>query len=121
LTISCPKQKSPFAGGITPAPSKNFVSTPDGELETTINLLRIGTEIMIVGITPEINCVTALEIANDSPFKRTMVVQMINGSQKYMADKESYSRMTYEAMNTNFGFGAVEYLQTQLSAALRGK
>jgi hypothetical protein len=35
---------------------------------------------------------------------------MVNGGQKYMADWESYKRMSYEAMNSFFGEGSAEIL-----------
>jgi hypothetical protein len=41
---------------------------------------------------------------------------MVNGGQKYMADRESYDRMTYEAMNSIFGRGAAEQLRDSLRA-----
>jgi hypothetical protein len=117
MTIRCPKQKSSFED--FPVPSTSFKSVPDGVLETTVSLLRIGEDVLLLGIKPEINCITGMEIRKDSPFLRTLVVQMVNGSQKYMADRESYQRMTYEAMNSSFGIGAAEHLRTQIIAALR--
>jgi hypothetical protein len=117
MTIACPKQKRPFEG--FPVPSKNIVSVPDGEMETAISILSFGKKIVLLGIKPEINCITGFAIKRDSPFKYTLVIQMVNGAQKYMADNESYLHMTYEAMNSSFGIGAAEYLHTQVCIALR--
>jgi hypothetical protein len=117
MIVRCPKQKRPFEG--LPVPSTDFVSVDDGEIDTTVNFLRIGKDIMLLGVKPEINCITAMEIRKDSPFQRTLVIQMVNGGQKYMADRESYLRMTYEAMNSSFGIGAAEHLCAQVTAALR--
>jgi hypothetical protein len=117
ISLRCLKQKRPFE--TFPSPSTNFVSVPDGELETEICFLRIGKEAILLGIKPEINCLTALEIRKDSPFQRTLIVQMVNGGQKYLADRESYLKMTYEAMNSSFGIGAAEYLRDQVVTALR--
>jgi hypothetical protein len=117
ITLRCPKQKRPFE--TSPSPSTNFVSLPDGELETEVCFLRIGKEVILLGVRPEINCLTALEIRRDSPFQRTLIVQMVNGGQKYLADRESYLKMTYEAMNSSFGIGAAEYLRDQVVAVLR--
>jgi hypothetical protein len=115
--FTCSKQKRSFEG--FPSPSLNFVSVPDGEIETQVNFLRIGKEIILAGIKPEINCVTALDIKKDSPFTWTLLVQMVNGGQKYMADSESYARMTYEAMNSIFGRGAAEKLRDELHEIFR--
>jgi hypothetical protein len=117
ISLRCPKQKRPFEA--LPSPSTDFVSVPDGELETEVCFLRIGKEAILLGIKPEINCLTALEIRKDSPFQRTLIVQMVNGGQKYLADRESYLRMTYEAMNSSFGIGAAEHLRDQVVTALR--
>jgi hypothetical protein len=116
-TVICPKQKRSFEG--FPAPSLNCISVPDGEVVTELRFLRIGKEIMLAGIKPEINCVTALDIKKDSPFTWTLLAQMVNGGQKYMADRESYDRMTYEAMNSIFGKGAAEKLRDSLCAIFR--
>jgi hypothetical protein len=108
IKIICPKQKKPFDG--FPEPSKNFVSLIDGEIETQVNFLQIGKNLALIGVKPELNCITAIEIKRDSPFQHTLIAQMVNGGQKYMADRESYKRMSYEAMNSFFGEGAAEIL-----------
>jgi hypothetical protein len=109
ITVTCPRQKKPFAG--FPEPSKNFVSISDGEIETPVNFLQLGKNLALVGVKPELNGITAIEIRRDSPFQYTLIMQMVNGGQKYMADRESYKRMSYEAMNSFFGEGAAEVLR----------
>jgi hypothetical protein len=39
---------------------------------------------------------------------KTLVMTMVNGASKYMADKESYDNMTYESMNSPFGKGSAD-------------
>ncbi len=80
---------------------------PDGENEQTVDLLQIG-DLKLIGVKPELNCVTAREIANgDSMVK---VVTLWNGGAKYMADALSCERITYESQNSPFMPGAAEKL-----------
>ena len=62
---------------------------------------------LAVGVKPELNCVTAAEIEKQSAYEDTLVVQMVNGAQKYMADEQSFARKTYESMNSFFGRASV--------------
>ena len=48
------------------------------------------------------------------------VVTLFDGGAKYMADADSYDRITYEAMNSPFGKGAAERL-TEAARALLEK
>jgi hypothetical protein len=109
ITVTCPRQKKTFAG--LPEPSKNFISINDGEIKTPVNFLQLGKNLVLIGVKPELNGITAIEIKRNSPFQHTLIMQMVNGGQKYMADRESYKRMSYEAMNSFFGEGAAEILR----------
>ena len=80
-------------------------------------VLTLG-EAQLVGVLPELNCVTAKAITQDHPLAR--VVTLFDGGAKYMADADSYDRITYEAMNSPFGKGAAERL-TEAARALLEK
>jgi hypothetical protein len=108
ICVTCPGQKKLFDD--FPKPSKTALSIIEGEIETRLHLLQFGKNLAIIGVKPELNCITAIEIKRDSPFQYTLIAQMVNGGQKYMADRESCKRMTYEAMNSFFGEGATEIL-----------
>lgn len=110
--VSCPAQKKQFEG--FPVPSKTFESIPDGEMETEIFFLELAENMLAVGVKPELNCVTAAEIEKKSAYEDTLVVQMVNGAQKYMADEQSFARKTYESMNSFFGCGAAEKLAEEI-------
>lgn len=88
-------------------PTHEFTYVYDGEKETTIEKLQLG-DIVLLGVRPELNCVTAASIMDMSEFKMTLICTMVNGASKYMADRESYARFCYEAMNSPFGCGAAE-------------
>lgn len=98
----------PDIHALRPTHTYDYVS--EGERETEIELLRIGSA-ALMGVKPELNCVTAREIRDGSPFAHTLVMTLVNGGAKYMADAESYERITYEAVNSPFGRGAAELLR----------
>lgn len=110
--ISCAAQKKQFEG--FPVPSKTFESIPDGEAETEVFFMKLAENMLAVGVKPELNCVTAAEIEKQSAYEDTLVVQMVNGAQKYMADEQSFARKTYESMNSFFGRGAAEKLTEEI-------
>ena len=111
-TFPCPKQVKQFEG--FPVPTLGYQSIPDGTLDTTVELVRIGGSFAAVGVLPELNRATGQAISRESPVSVTWVAQMINGGQKYMVDAVSFDRGTYGAMNGFFGRGAAEELTRQI-------
>lgn len=114
-TFPCPKQVKQFEG--FPTPTLGYRSVPDGVMDTTVELVRIGGSFAAVGVLPELNCTTGLDISRQSPVPVTWVAQMINGGQKYMVDAASFERGTYGAMNGFFDKGAAEELVRQIRRA----
>lgn len=90
-------------------PVRKASYVPAADRETQVEAVGIG-EIAFVGVKPELNCCSAVALRACSPFQNTLVCTMVNGASKYMADRESYDRFTYEAMNSPFGKGAAERL-----------
>ena len=80
---------------------------PDKDSIQTLDLLQIG-DLKLIGVKPELNCVTAQQIGGDDAMVK--VVTMWNGGAKYMADATSYDRITYEAQNSPFMKGAAELI-----------
>lgn len=78
---------------------------PDGEAVQTVDILQIG-ELQLIGVKPELNCVTASQISSGDPMVK--VVTLWNGGAKYMADAASCDRITYESQNSPFMKGAAE-------------
>lgn len=93
-------------------PVKEAVYTPSEDKEVEVEAVCIG-ELALIGVKPELNCCSGIAISVCSPFQDTWVCTMVNGGAKYMADKRSYDRYTYEAMNSPFGKGAAELLVRQ--------
>lgn len=88
-------------------PTKEPPYVAEGTNEQEIELLQIG-ELKLVGVKPELNCVTAREIAGEDPMVR--IVTLWNGGAKYLADWASCQRITYESQNSPFYPGAAEIL-----------
>jgi len=97
-------------------PSLNARYEAVDDLPTPICLLRLG-DIVLIGVRPELNCVTAREIAGGD--RNLLVCTLVNGAAKYMADAHSYDRCTYEAMNSPWGRGAAELLAQTCRSALK--
>lgn len=111
-SFDCPKQVKQFEG--FPVPTIGYTPIPDGTLETSVEILRIGTQFAAVGVLPELNCITGQTIRHESQAAVTWVAQMVNGGQKYMVDAASFDRGTYGAMNGFVDCGAAEELARQV-------
>lgn len=99
-------------------PTHSYRFEPQGEREAGFEVLQIGPA-MLVGVKPELGCKTARDIIEASPHKPTLVVTLVNGGAKYMADESAYEKITYEAMNSFFAKGAAETLRESIIAVLQ--
>lgn len=88
-------------------PTRNYQYISDSDKSISIELFTIGSY-AFAGTMPELNCRTAEEIRRKLSYHQTWILTMLNGAAKYMADRNSYSRFTYEAMNSAYGEGAAE-------------
>lgn len=93
-----------------PVKNMEYKATEDVEIE--VEILAMGN-LALVGVKPELNCISAAALRTCSAYPYTLVCTMVNGASKYMADRDSYDRFTYEAMNSPFGKGAAEILVKQ--------
>lgn len=75
-------------------------------------------DVALLGVRPELGCRTGLSIKERSPFPVTIVLTMVNGGAKYMAEVDAYDRITYEAMNSPFAVGSAELLCDRAVALL---
>lgn len=96
-------------------PTKEPPYQRQGESEQTVTLLSIGGW-KLIGVRPEVNCITARQITGDDPMVR--VVTLWNGGAKYLADWESCQRITYESQNSPFYPGSAELLVEAARALL---
>lgn len=91
----------------------------DGEMEIGVEAMCIGGTAFI-GVKPEINCNTSLELKDASPFENTLLMSFVNGDQNYMPDAEAYEINTVESTKTNLAKGAAEQLVTTSVELLNG-
>ena len=82
----------------------------DGQTSGTvaISVLKIGDDLALVGLKPEVNALTGLQLQGESPFKNTMIVSFLNGDQRYMPDAQAYVDSTWEFSRTDLSSGAAE-------------
>jgi hypothetical protein len=78
-----------------------------GEAEVTADIIAIG-DIALVAYKPEVNAITEHELQTGSPYSHTLMVSMVNGGMKYMPDKKSYDRITWESQNSLLMPGSAE-------------
>ena len=91
----------------------------DGEMEIVVEAMCIG-DTAFIGVKPEINCNTSLELKEASPFENTLLVTFVNGDQNYMPDAEAYELNTVEIKKSNLAKGAAEQLVATSVELLEG-
>ncbi|MDT7845575.1 hypothetical protein [Streptomyces justiciae] len=114
--VEVPAQVPP-AGLHTLRPSRRYAFIPDGTTDVPLVVARL-CDCVLVGVQAELNARTGTALRSASPFPATCVVTMVNGAAKYMADSDSYDRITYGAMNSRYGKGAAESVVARIVEAL---
>lgn len=76
-------------------------------------------DVALVGTKPEINCITGLQLKEQSPFPHTLLAVMVNGGMKYMPDQDSYDRVTWEAIHSRLMPGAAERFVQEAATQLQ--
>lgn len=117
LSLTCPAQVLP-ENMRDLKPTHSWQYKEDGERDTSFSLITYG-DLALIAVKPELCSKTAHSIREMSPYPHTMVFTMVNGAEKYMADEQSYSRYTYEAMNSMYGRGSAELLEQKILSFLR--
>jgi neutral ceramidase len=116
-TVRCPGQKM-TVDTHSLRPTRQYAFVPAEERDEPVAVIRLG-DVALIGVSPELGCQTAVSIKEQSPFRETMVLTMVNGSAKYMADLSGYDRITYEAMNSPFARGSAELLRDKVVELLQ--
>jgi neutral ceramidase len=114
--VKCPGQKIMDFQSLRPMKQYTFI--PGEERDEPIEIIRLG-DVALIGVRPELCCLTAVGIKEQSPFSKTMVLTMVNGGAKYMPESSAYARITYEAMNSPFARGSAELLCEKVVELLR--
>jgi hypothetical protein len=100
-------------------PATRYDFQPAGSATVPIAIMLIG-DIALIGLQAELNAATGVDIKVRSPLDKTLVLTMVNGGSKYMADSASYERITYEAMNSRYAKGLAEIVSARILRTLDG-
>jgi hypothetical protein len=100
-------------------PVHSYHFQPDGTETVPVAVMLIG-DVALVGLQAELSSRTGLDIKQRSAFDRTVVMTMVNGGAKYMADAGSYDKITYAAMNSRYARGTAELVSARILELLAG-
>ena len=114
--VVCPGQEIIDMRLIRPTHQYTFI--PAEERVEPVEIIRLG-DVTLIGVRPELGCVTAASIKVQSPLDKTILLTMVNGAAKYMPELSAYDRITYESMNSPFARGSAELLCARLAELLR--
>lgn len=94
-------------GSIRPAKSMDF--TPDGEKTLQVYAMTLGG-FNLVGVQPETNGATSVQLANAFPGDITALAIMVNGCDKCMPEEDAYKAVQFQCQNSPFMPGSAERL-----------
>lgn len=94
-------------GRIPMMPRKTVDFTYERDVRIDGQFLTLGS-LAFAGLKPEVNCITAEQLAEKSPYEKTILISMVNGGQKYMPDKVAYKNITWESQSSMILPGAAE-------------
>lgn len=104
----CPTKKMGQTASFV-KPTREAVFEPDGEKTLTVYALSLGV-MNLVGVQPEIDSITSLELANAVPGEITAAVICVNGGEKCMPERMSYEQVKYQSLNSPFQAGCAELM-----------
>lgn len=99
-------------------PVKKFAFQPGKEIETEVNLLQIGNTVL-VGVQPEICMETERFIKESFPDLNVVLMTFVNGGAKYMAEKDKYEKIMFQAMNSPFEKGECEKFREKVVTEIK--
>jgi len=94
-------------GRIPMMPRKTVDFTYERDVRIDGQFMTLGN-LAFAGLKPEVNCITAEQLAEKSPYEKTILISMVNGGQKYMPDREAYEKITWESQSSMMMPGAAE-------------
>lgn len=97
--------------------SKELASIPDGEMEVTSEVFRLGNA-AFVAVRPEVTTPVEADLLARSPYAHTILLSMTNGEMKYLTERAAFERGTWEAQSCMLMPGAAEKLVDEVVAKL---
>lgn len=104
----CPTKKMGQTASFV-KPTREAVFEPDGEKTLTVYALRLGV-MNLIGVQPEIDSITSLELADAVPGEITAAAICVNGGEKCMPERTSYEQVKYQSLNSPFQAGCAELM-----------
>ena len=91
-------------------PTREAAFEPSGEKVLTVYALRLGV-MNLIGVQPEIDSVTSLELAQTVPGEITAAAICVNGGEKCMPERTAYEQVKYQSLNSPFQAGCAERMR----------
>jgi hypothetical protein len=88
-------------------------------LEAEVQVISLGREIAWVALPGEIFVELGLAIKHDSPFPRTLIAELANGSVGYVPTKRAYAQGNYEVVSARCAEGSGELLAAAAARLLK--
>lgn len=104
----CPTKKMGQTASFV-KPTRETTFEPDGEKTLTVYALRLGV-MNLIGVQPEIDSITSLELAQAVPGQITAAAICVNGGEKCMPERTSYEQVKYQSLNSPFQAGCAELM-----------
>ena len=79
-------------------------------LEAEVQVISLGQEVAWVALPGEIFVELGLSVRHDSPFPRTLIAELANGSVGYVPTQRAYAQGNYEVVSARCAEGAGEML-----------
>lgn len=113
----CPTKKMDQTSSFV-KPTREAVFEPAGEKTLTVYALRLGV-MNLIGVQPEIDGVTSMQLAQAVDGEITAAVIQVNGGDKCMPERTVYEQVKYQSLNSPFQAGCAEIMRDTAVDLLR--
>jgi neutral ceramidase len=109
--IDDPKAPRPaFLEMVAALKTRDVVAREGRPLEVEVQVIALGNELAWVSLPGEIFVELGLAIKQDSPFPRTIIAELANGSIGYIPARRAYAQGNYEVISARCAEGSGERL-----------
>ena len=105
----CPTKKMAQTSSFV-KPTREASFEPAGEKTLTVYALRLGV-LNLIGVQPEIDSVTSMQLAQAVSGELTAAVIQVNGGDKCMPERTAYEQVKYQSLNSPFQSGCAEIMR----------
>lgn len=101
---------APFLELVNAAKVVDIADRKGRPVEAEVQVIALGDQIAWVGLPGEIFTELGMAIKRNSPFPRTIIAELANGSIGYVPDRKAYPQGAYEVVSTRCAAGSGEML-----------